>query len=859
MLSGGNTFRTCLGICSVSEQPLYNSRLIDSFVKLIRKKYHHLDDNEILRSAGIKPYEVADQGHWFTQQEVDRFYESLIRISGNLNIAREAGRFAASSDALGVMKHYLLSLLGPATIFELTGKTAEQLTRSSKFESRKVGHNRFEIVVTPKQGVQEKPYQCENRMGIFEAAPLIFGNSIADIEHPECIFSGGTVCRYVVKWKKSPAEHWRFARNLSVLLAVPLFLAVTLAVPGLSLPLAAAVITLLLLLAALVCEFNEKRDLKRTIGALRETTSENIDQMNVHYNNALLTNEIGQAISKKMQVDEILAEVLRILENRLDYDRGMILLANEEKTELRFHGGFGFNSELATLLANSVFSLNNPQSKGLFFISFHRRKAFLINDFKDIESDLSPHSLDFARKIGAMSFLCCPIVCDDESLGILSVDNTSMKKPLLQLDLSLLTGIAPVIGISIRNAMLAARELQMVEHLRQAQKMEAVGRLAGGIAHDFNNLLTVISGYGDLLVTRLGNDSPFLKEVEEIRKAGKRAAALTSQLLAFSRRQLLQPKVVDLNEVLSDIERILRRLIGEDINLVTVKETCLGTIKADPGQLEQVIVNLSVNARDAMPDGGTLTIRTANVTFDQGSITEDGPICPGRYVSLTVCDNGCGMDSETVSRIFEPFFTTKSTGKGTGLGLATVYGIVKQSDGHISVESNPGCGTCFSIYLPQVDEEPYAETVSNAPETTGCNKETILVVEDEKIVRELVCTVLQEAGYLIHVAENAEAAMDICTRLKEPAHLLLTDMVMPVMNGRELAQRLTKQYGIMSVLFMSGYTDKIIEQHGVLEQEAAFIGKPFTPEELKLKVRKTLDKAGLRSDERRCGDSPRTV
>jgi len=847
------------GTCSVSEQPLYNSRLIDSFIKLIRKRYPHLDEHEILRSAGMKPYEVADHGHWFTQREVDRFYESLVRISGNLDIAREAGRFAASSDALGVMKHYLLSLLGPAAIFELTGKTAEQLTRSSTFESRKTGRNRFEIIVTPKQGVHEKPYQCENRMGILEAAPLIFGNSIADIEHPECVFSGGTVCRYVVNWKKSPVEHWRCARNLSFLAAVPLFLAITMALPGLSLPLATAVIPVLVLTAALTCEFREKKDLKRTIGALRETTTDNIDQMNVHYNNALLTNEIGQAISKKMQVAEILAEVLRILENRLDYDRGMILLANEEKTQLRFHGGFGFSAELAALLGNSVFSLDNPESKGLFCISFHRRKAFLINDFKEIEADLSPRSLDFAKKIGAMSFICCPIVCDDESLGILSVDNTSMKKPLLQLDLSLLTGIAPVIGISIRNALHSAKELQMVEHLRQAQKMEAVGRLAGGIAHDFNNLLTVISGYGDLLVNRLGNDSPFLKEVEEIRKAGKRAAALTSQLLAFSRRQLLQPKVVDLNEVVTDIDRILRRLIGEDITLVTVKDPCLGRIKADPGQLEQVIVNLSVNARDAMPDGGTLTIRTANVVLDQGSINEDGPMRPGRYVSLTVCDNGCGMDSETVSRIFEPFYTTKSTGKGTGLGLATVYGIVKQSDGHISVESNPGRGTCFSIYLPQVDEEPHAETESRGQETSGCNKETILVVEDEKIVRELVCVVLQEAGYLIHVAENAETAMDLCTRLKEPVHLLLTDVIMPGMNGRELAQRLTKHYGSLPVLFMSGYTDNIIEHHGVLKQGAAFIGKPFTPETLKRAVRETLDKTGLRSDERQCGDAPRTV
>ncbi|MEA5113458.1 MAG: ATP-binding protein [Geobacteraceae bacterium] len=830
----------------MSKRPLYNSRLIDTFIKLIRKKYTHIDGNEILRSAGIKPYEVADHSHWFTQREVDLFYENLILKNGNQNIAREAGRFAASSDALGAMKQYVLSLLGPATIFEFIGKTAKQLTRASKFESRKMGGNQFEIIVTPEPGVVEKPYQCDNRMGILEAIPLIFGNNIASIEHPECIFTGGTVCRYIVKWRQTPAERWRLARNLSILLSIPLLLAVSLSVPSLSFLFISAITIILLLSMALFCEFTEKKDLKYTIGALRETSAESIVQMNVNYNNALLSNEIGQAISKKMQVEDILAEVLRILEKRLDYDRGMILLANEEKTKLCFHGGFGYSEELSTLLRNSLFSLDNPESKGLFVVSFHRRKAFLINDCKEIEADLSPHSLDFARKIGAKSFICCPIICDDESLGILAVDNISMKKPLLQLDLSLLSGIAPVIGISIRNAMLAARELHMVEQLRQAQKMEAVGRLAGGIAHDFNNLLTVISGYGDLLVKRLGDDSPHLKEVEEIRKAGKRAAGLTSQLLAFSRRQLLQPKVVDLNEVVTDIDRILRRLIGEDIDLVTVKEPLLGRIKADPGQLEQVIINLSVNARDAMPDGGKLTIRTANIDLDHESVSEDGPIVPGRYVSLTVSDNGCGIDNETISHVFEPFFTTKSTGKGTGLGLATVYGIIKQSDGHISVESSPGLGTCFTIYLPQVDEEPDADTEGDNPEPSDRNRETILVVEDEKIVRELVCSVLKETGYVIHVAENAEEAIKICSRLKEPVHLLLSDVIMPAMNGRELAQRLMKKYENLTVLYMSGYTDSIIAQHGVLEQGTAFIGKPFTPEALIRKVRETLDKAGLR-------------
>lgn len=382
---------------------------------------------------------------------------------------------------------------------------------------------------------------------------------------------------------------------------------------------------------------------------------------------------------------------------------------------------------------------------------------------------------------------------------------------------------------------------QSEEQLRQSQKMEAIGRLAGGISHDFNNLLTAIIGYSEFLLFRLDQEDPLRKYAEEIKKAGERASSLTRQLLAFSRKQVLQPEVLDLNIIVADLDNMLRRLIGEDIELVTLLEPDLGAVKVDPGQMEQVIMNLAVNARDAMPYGGKLIIETANVDLDELYARQHSPIRPGHYVMLAVSDNGCGMDKETLSHIFEPFFTTKEQGKGTGLGLSTVYGIVKQSEGFIWVYSEPGTGTTFKIYLPQVQgAERWPKT---SPLTTRMQRgsETILLVEDEEVVRELVGKLLPVNGFTVLAARNGSEALAICQQHKGPIHLLLTDVVMPQMSGRQLAAHLSKLHPEMKVLYMSGYTDDAIIRHGVLEPGLAFIQKPFTIDTMIQKVREVLD------------------
>ena len=382
------------------------------------------------------------------------------------------------------------------------------------------------------------------------------------------------------------------------------------------------------------------------------------------------------------------------------------------------------------------------------------------------------------------------------------------------------------------------------EELRHSQKMEAVGRLAGGVAHDFNNLLTAIIGYAELINTRDGADPNVKQHADLIRKAGEQAATLTKQLLAFSRKQLLQPRVIDLNDLVVDMEKLLRRVIGERFDLVTLPEAKIGRVLADPSQIEQVILNLGVNARDAMPTGGTLVIRTANVQLDRWRAPQiSTSLKPGEYVELSVTDTGYGMDEQTKSHIFEPFFTTKGPGKGTGLGLATVYGIVRQTGGGISVESEPGKGSTFRIFLP-LEAAPINEAKPVVePVEKSTNFETVLVVEDEEIVRDLVCDVLAEHGYNVMCACDGRDALEKAAAYDGKIHILVTDVIMPNMNGQELAEQLSSVRPEMKVLYVSGYSDNDIGDHGVLNPRIELLQKPFTPDVLARKVRDVIEDA----------------
>ena len=458
----------------------------------------------------------------------------------------------------------------------------------------------------------------------------------------------------------------------------------------------------------------------------------------------------------------------------------------------------------------------------------------------DILQDANFPRASSAAAVGLRGALAFPVMLGNEVYGVLEFFSHDLRPPDTGL-LEALVSIGSQLGQFTERRVTEEALRRSEDHLRQVQKMEAIGRLAGGVAHDFNNLLTAIMGYSELSLSHLQPGDQARKNAEQIRQAAVRAAALTHQLLAFGRRQVLASKVLDLNAVATNLEPMLRRLIGEDLDLGIVPCPDLGRVQADPGQIEQVIMNLAINARDAMPRGGKLTIETANVELGEGDNRPQVPVRPGRYVLLAVSDTGCGMNAETQAHIFEPFFTTKEQGKGTGLGLATVYGIVKQSDGYIWVYSEPGFGTTFKIYLPRIDDVSTTAEPDEARSAPASGRETILLVEDEEAVRDLVRGVLEGRGYSVLLAQSGEEAVRLSGGHEGPIHLMVTDVVMPRMSGRELAERLASSRPAMKVLYISGYTDDAVVRHGVLSRGVAFLQKPFMPNALLRKVREVLD------------------
>jgi PAS domain S-box-containing protein len=562
----------------------------------------------------------------------------------------------------------------------------------------------------------------------------------------------------------------------------------------------------------------------------------------IAHENAIVA-EIGRIISSSLNIEEVYERFAEEAHKLIPFDRIVINVNDLEKNTVTIAYTSGI--EVPGRQAGDVIPLNGSVNQEMI----HSRSSLLIQSDDMAEFVNRFPSLQPYLQVGLRSMMMIPLISNNQVIGILhfrsSKPNTYTKEHL-----KLAERVGSQIAGAIANAKLFTEHMRseeeklvLEEQFRQSQKMEAVGRLAGGIAHDFNNLLTVIKGYSQLSLLDLKESDSLWGNIQEIQKATQRAADLTRQLLAFSRRQILDLKVLDLNTLLRDLNKMLRRIISEDIELVTLLAKDIGRVKIDPGQFEQMILNLAVNARDAMPSGGKLTIETANVELDEEYVRTHISVKPGPYVQLSVSDTGVGMPFDIKEKVFEPFFTTKEKGKGTGLGLSTVYGIVKQSNGNIWIYSEPGHGTTFKIYLPRVEEE--LDTIFKQEETDSLVKgtETVLLVEDDPLVRDLVHRLLIQQGYTVLEAFNGEEALQLAQEhTGEKIHLLLTDVVMPQMGGRTLAEKLKFQIPDIKVLYISGYTDNAIVNHGVLEPGTHFLQKPFSPKTLSYKVREVLDR-----------------
>ena len=952
---------------------LYNSRILKVYLEYLQINFPHISPEAILKSAKMEKYEIEDPAHWFSQEQTDAFYKAVCDATEESEIARNAGRFA-STEGLGVAKQYLLGLMNPSAIYLLMEKVYPLFSRGADIKVKKIKSNSFEIISTPTPAAVEKPYQCENRTGFFEAVPKLFADHYAHIEHYECIHKGDACCRYIVTWQKSSVYFWRQFRNLLPILTILVCGILSFILPLPFLVFAALTGTLLTAITAYLIERHENENLLKIIESQKQTAQDHLIESDIRYNNSLLIQEIGQAAAKILNVDMIAKTVAQVMERRLNFDRGMIMLKNESSTRLTYKGGYGHTPEQEKLLHNTEFHLDNPDSTGLFVKALREQKPFLIENLNDIKNTFSPKSLKFARALGGESLICVPIVYEKKSIGILAVDNGKSRMDLRQSDMNLLMGVASETAISIINAMsfekiresearyrllsdnisdviwvwhlsrsqfsyvspsvlnvlgytseeftelrpdkifppfslkqaqsLIARELKadasgsadpfrsrtielkqyckdgstvwvevtakfirnnkkqpvsilgvarditerkkaeaekkkLEVKLQQAHKMEAVGTLAGGIAHDFNNILSAVIGYTELGINEAANHPSLKKKLDEVLKAGYRARDLVKQILAFSRQAEHEKKTVQVKLIVNEALKLLRASIPTTIeirsNLISD-----AMVLADPTQIHQILMNLCTNAEHAMSaTGGILDVSLNNVDLDADFAARNPGITPGRYLCLTVSDTGHGMSAELIKRLYDPFFTTKGPDEGTGLGLSVVHGIVKSHGGAITVQSEPGKGASFSVFLPIVEKQiqPGVEIRLQVP--TG--NERILFVDDELSIMDLGRQVLEQLGYQVDACTSSVEALERFKNFPEKYDIVITDMTMPHMTGAKLAEEILRIRPDMPMILCTGFSQAIDEEQALDIGFRAFVMKPISIEQIATIIRKVLD------------------
>ena len=952
------------------ETPLYNSRITNTYLEYIAEHHPNVDVDQILESARIERYEIEDAAHWLTQSQVNRFHDALVAATGNPDIAKDAGRYTAFTKKIGAIKKITLGLISPASMYLNIGKLNAAMSRGASVKTKKLAANKIQLTATPNPGVKEQPFQCENRKGTFESVAMLFTSDFARVEHPQCSHKGDPSCRYIITWAETDAMRWKKISRYSGLLTLLIILLSHFILPG-----TAWIITVLLssILTAgffIFSQSKENKELAHTIENQGNVAREMLDAANSRYNDTALMHEVGNAAATIMDVERYIHTVMGLMGKRLTFDRGLIMLETHQKRKLQYVASYGHTTDQMTALKEAEFHLDNPDAKGLFVKAFKDQQPFLVEDIDKITSSLSVSSKEFAKTIASKSFICVPIVYQNEAFGILAVDNLKTGTPLTQSNLGIVNSIGAQIAAGIANANVFKklqegeekfRELYQdskkaealyrslihssadamllcdmdsipqyispefentfqwtLEDLRQeglaiipkstresteavlrdvmesgsplrgfetkiyakdtkmrhvsvsasryddhekiptglliiirdisenkrlenqlqhAQKMEAIGTLAGGIAHDFNNLLSVVQGNLSLMKMELDPEHAVAKRLKNIEKQIKSGARLTSQLLGYARKGNYQIQPIDLAGHLKETVETFGRT-RKEITIHFDPSTTPFIVDADPGQIEQVLFNLYINAADAMPQGGDLSLRIEMVDHLKIKAKHYNPN-PGMYIMMEIADTGVGMSTEIQQRMFEPFFTTKTMGKGTGLGLASVYGIIKTHKGYIEIESQPGQGTVIQIFLPSSDKN--ITTPKKPKDQLAKGKEKVLFVDDEPMLLEVGAEMLEMIGYHVLSASSGQKAIEIFEHAKDEIDIVLFDMIMPEMNGGELFDKLKEIQPDVKTILSSGYSIDGQAQQIMVRGCNGFIQKPFDVKSLSRKIRDVLD------------------
>ena len=687
------------------DTPLYNSRIFDSCIKLLKKKYDYVSIPGILRHAGMKELEISDRGHWFTQRQSDLFYEKAVQLCGNPGLAREAGRYSFSTEALGALREYLLALAGPEYLLTIGSRVAANFTRSCRITTRKIGPRQFEATIFYEEGVRESPYQCENRLGFLEAVFLLYGYHCPEIHHSECVFQGAAVCRYQISWEDSSANSLPMVRRLCFLLLPLIILCAVWLAPGSYIGSVFLSAVLLYLLLFSWTQRVERTSLFTTMGAMRASSEMLLGQIKGNYDSALMINEIGEVISSRTDLDDILASVNQVLLKRLDYGRGVLLLANSDQSALVLRSSFGLNPQETLILQSLEHPVQRNAPLGVFIDCFIEQKSLMMNDIADPASLFSEANRSFLSALEIRSFICAPIVCEGESLGILIVDDPKRDGGLLQSDLSLIQGVAPVIGIAIRNAMRLANERDLSEQLRKASELlekrveertaelsranEVLEFLYDSVSHDLRTPLRVIYGYGELLLDGYADqlDDTARGYLSSMITGGERMEGTLNRMLDFSQIRLMALTVqsVDLSlmarRILNDLQvtdprRVLSARVAERV-----------VVQGDEGLLTSIMENLLENAWKY-----SAARAISNIEFG----VRDG--------IFFVSDNGDGFDMALADRLFAPFqrLHDAKTFAGHGLGLSMVRCMIERLGGKVWGVGSPGEGATFYFTLADI-------------------------------------------------------------------------------------------------------------------------------------------------------------